>query len=108
MNILLGLLEADPENALAREYLLVYDLLTFNLDDFAEEYALKKEDAPIFHEALLIWLSLQNEMTEANAARYGIAPAMISKMERFFINPDRYRNTYWYYYLNAMLEDEEQ
>lgn len=107
-NILLGLLEADPENALAREYLLVYDLLTFNLDDFAEEYALKKEDAPIFHEALLIWLSLQNEMTEANAARYGIAPAMISKMERFFINPDRYRNTYWYFYLNAMLEDEEQ
>ena len=42
---------------------------------------------------------------EASLARYGIEPSALERMERFFRNPDRYRSTYWYYFMNET-EDE--
>ena len=29
----------------------------------------------------------------------------VDRMERFFQNPDRFRNTYWYYYLKSMRDE---
>lgn len=100
--ILLGLLEANPSNRMAREYLLCYDLLILDLEHFMEDYSQDMIDAPVYQEGVLIWLSMRNEMTAENAARYGIGTSAINRMERFFRYPDNYRNTYWYYYTREM------
>jgi hypothetical protein len=100
--VLLGLLEADPSNSVARQYLLCYDLLMFDLEHFIEDYSEEMIEAPIYQEAVLIWLSMNDQMSEENAARYGVNTSTINKMERFFRYPDNYRNTYWYYYMREM------
>ena len=100
--ILLGLLEANPDNRLARNYLLCYDLMRYDLDQFMEDYTPDRIDANLYHEAALIWLSQKDMMTERAAAEYGIDLAMVKKMSSFFRFPERYRNTYWYYYMKAL------
>ena len=100
--VLLELVEADPSNTMAREYLLCYDLLLFDLDQFMEDYSEDMIDAPIYHEAVLIWLSMREELTAEKAAEYGISTSTINRMERFSRYPDSYRNTYWYYYMREM------
>jgi hypothetical protein len=103
-----GLLAANPDNDLAREYLLCYDLLMFDLDSFVELYAQKPVEGHIYQEALLIWLSQQDDITEEGLARYGIPTREVDRMERFFMNPNRFRNTYWFYYLDAMNKQNAQ
>ena len=100
--VLLGLLEANPSNAPAREYLLCYDLLTFDLDHFMEDYIPGTDTAARYQEAVVIWLDKNGQLTEENAARYGISASVLSKLERFMRFPDNYKNTYWYYYTDAM------
>lgn len=100
--ILTGLLEADPSNSLARNYLLCYDLMSYDLDHFIRDYSQDMIKAHIYHEAVLIWLSQQDRMTEQDAALYGVEPSTIDQMSWFFRRPDSYRTTYWYYYLNAI------
>ena len=105
--ILLGLLEANPDNMLARNYLLCYDLMRYDLEQFIEDYASHPIKAHIYQEAVLIWLSQHNRLTGQNTVRFGIDEAMVNRMQMFFRNPEKYRDTYWYYYMNA-LEDDEQ
>ena len=100
--VLLELVDADPSNTMAREYLLCYDLLMFDMEHFMEDYSEDMIDAPIYHEAVLIWLSMREELTAEKAAEYGIRTSTINRMERFFRYPDNYRNTYWYYYMREM------
>lgn len=100
--VLLELADADPSNTIAREYLLCYDLLMFDLEHFMEDYSEDMIDAPIYHEAVLIWLSMREELTAEKAAEYGISTSTMNRMERFFRYPDSYRNTYWYYYMREM------
>ena len=99
--ILLGLLEANPDNMLARNYLLCCDLLHYDLDHFIEDYTPVLIKAHNYHEAVLIWLSLQDRMTQEDAALFGVDNSLIKRMEYFFRTPEKYRNTYWYYYMNA-------
>ena len=105
--ILSGLLEANPTNKLARNYLLCYDLMCYDLDSFIEDYAQDMINAHIYQEAVLIWLSQHNRLSEAEAARFGISTGMMSRMQWFFRSPDKYPNTYWYYYMNALEEDDQ-
>ncbi|MBR7026022.1 MAG: hypothetical protein IKI13_00385 [Bacteroidales bacterium] len=100
--VMTGLLEANPDNDLAREYLLCYDLMIYDLDHFAEIYAQKPVHSHVYQEAILIWLSQREEMTPEAFARYEVPAAAVNTMDRFFMNPDRFPNTYWYYYLKAM------
>ena len=101
--VLLGLLEADPSNTLARDYLLCYDLLRYDLDHFMEDYVREgMPNAPIYKEAVFIWLSMRDEVTEENVLRYNTDRATFDKMQRFFRNPDGFRNSYWYYYMDAI------
>ena len=100
--VLTGLLDANPSNALAREYLLVYDLMTFDLDHFMEDYSPETDTAPIFQEAVTVWLSMNEGLNAENAAKYGISTSMLNRLERFSRYPDNYRNTYWYYCMRAM------
>ena len=103
--VLLGLLEADPSNTMALEYLLCYDLMSLDLDHFMEDYPKGVAATSVYQEAILIWLSLQDRLDNASLAEYGIDPGALDRMERFFQHPDRYRNTYWYYFLNAMNDE---
>lgn len=104
--ILLDLLEADPANDLARNYLLCFDLMCYDLDTFMEDYAQDKIPARIYHEATLIWLSRNNRMTPADVTSYGVDMATVDRMNRFGRNPSGQKNTYWYYYLKAMYEEQ--
>jgi hypothetical protein len=103
-----GLLEADPDNEMAREYLLCYDLLSFDLDHFAQLYAEKPIKAHVYQEAILVWLSQRNELNDQMVARYSIPNAAISAMDRFFMDPEKSSNTYWYYYLEAVERQSRQ
>ena len=105
-DILLGLLEANPDNDLARNYLLCYDLLQYDLEHFMEVYASKPIDSPIYHQAALIWLSQEDRVTAEDAARYGASQEDIDRMARFFRHPAGYKNSYWYYYLKALNEQQ--
>ena len=106
--VLLGLLEADPDNDLAREYLLCYELLNYDLENFMQDYAGRMTDSSIYREAVLIWLGIHNQVSEENAARYGIGKDLIDKMNKFLRSPSRYRSTYWYYYLQAVNKEQSR
>jgi len=99
--ILLGLLEADSTNMPAREYLLCYDLMLYDLNLFMEDYAPNMIKGRHYHEATLIYLDQKNILTEETAAECGVDAAMIKRMASFFRLPLKYKNTYWYYYMTA-------
>ena len=100
--ILLDLLEKDPDNRVAREYLLCLDLLRYDLEQFMEDYTPHMIPGRIYQEAVLIWLSRNGTISEERVAAYGIDASLVDKMIRFSRNPGAYKNTYWYYYLQAM------
>ena len=99
---LLGLLEADPTNAAARNYLLCYDLLTYDLDAFMQDFTPDMIKGRLYQEAVLLWLTLQGRLTPDEIARYGMDLSVSDRMNRFGLNPAAFKNTYWYYYLKAM------
>ena len=101
-SVLLGLLEADPGNRVARNYLLCFDLLRYDLDQFIGDYVPDMIPAHIYQEAVLIWLSLNDRLSEDQVARYGVPVSTVDRMNRFGQRPDAYKDSYWYYYLQAM------
>jgi hypothetical protein len=105
--VLRELLKADPANHAAREYLLCYDLMGYNLDGFMEDYAQEMVPGHIYREAILIWLSQQGRLNPEEVARYGIDVSEVDRMGRFGRNPSAFKNTYWYYYLVAMQEAQQ-
>ncbi|MDO5442728.1 MAG: DUF6057 family protein [Bacteroidia bacterium] len=96
--ILHGLLKANPDNIMARQYLLMYDLLKLELADFIDDYKDKMISGSIYEQGVLIWLSLNNLANDEEAAKYGIREETKQKLSQFYRFPDKYRNTYWYYY----------
>ena len=105
--VLQALLEADPTNALAHEYLMCYNLMCYDLDGFIQEYAKDLPKARLYHEAVLIWLSRQERLTPAEVGRYGVEVSEVDRMGRFGRNPSAFKNTYWFYYLTAMQEAQQ-
>jgi hypothetical protein len=101
-SVLLSLLEADPENRVARNYLLCFDLLRYDLEEFIEDYVPDMIQGRLYHEAILIWLSQHDRLNEAEVARYGVDVSTVDRMIRFGRNPEGFRNSYWYYYLEAI------
>ena len=100
--ILKALLEANPTNSLARQYLMCYDLMCYDLDGFMQEYAKDLPQARLYHEAVLIWLSRNERLNPEEVTRYGVELSQVDRMGRFGRNPNAFKNTYWYYYLKAM------
>ena len=100
--ILLGLLEANPSNMLARNYLLCYDLLRYDLDHFMEDYVRGPVKAHLYQEAILIWLSQRGLLNEEEIDRYGVDISSVDRLNRFNSNPNAFKDTYWFYYLKAM------
>jgi len=106
--ILLEQIRSNPQNIMARHYLLCHDLLSYDLEQFIEDYSGYMLKGHIYQEAILIWLSQHNQLTQQNAARYGVDNATANMMQRFFRNPDKYPHTYWYYYMRALEEEYNQ
>ncbi|MCR5350981.1 MAG: DUF6057 family protein [Bacteroidales bacterium] len=99
---LLELLRANPSNELARNYLLCYDLLCYDLDAFMEDYTAAPVPGRLYREAILIWLSQKGRLNPAEVIRYGVDVSEVDRMGRFGRSPAKYKNTYWYYYLQAL------
>ena len=104
--LLLILLESDPANTLARNYLLCYDMLTYDLDTFMQDYTPDMIGGRLYQEAILLWLTLRGRLTPDEISRYGMDLSVADRMNRFGSNPARYKNTYWYYYLKAMNQQQ--
>ncbi|MCQ2182023.1 MAG: DUF6057 family protein [Bacteroidales bacterium] len=99
------LLKANPGNSIAREYLLCYYLLTCDLNSFMKEYVPGRDKAEIYQEAVLIWLNIQynnGTIRDVDFGSFGVSDTTISRLQRFNRYPDRYKNTYWYYFTSAM------
>ena len=105
--LLLNLLEADPSNTLARHYLLCHDLLTYDLETVMQDYLPDRVPGRSYQEAVLIWLSQHDRLNPQEVARYGVDVSQVDRMARFSRNPDKYRKTYWYYYMDALLSEDE-
>ena len=103
--VLLGLLEANPANTAAREYLLCLDLLNLDLEHFMEDFPKGTVATSIYGEAVLIQLSLEDRLEEKELLRYGMDTGALDRMNRFFSNPSLYEHTYWFYYLDKMNEE---
>ena len=97
--VLLAVLEANPDNFLAREYLLAYDLLCFEVDTFMEDYSSYGLKGRLFEEGISTWLNMKNQYSEAAALSKGISQETVKRLGRFYNNPGLYKNTYWYYYM---------
>ena len=106
-NVLLGLLEANPSNTVARNYLLCYDMLRYDLDSFMKDYTAYPAKGRLYTEAIIIWLSQNERMNEEEFARYGIDRATIDRLGRFYQNPNAFRDSYWFYYLKALQAQEQ-
>lgn len=105
--ILQELIEANPDNSMAREYKLCHNLLTCNLIAFMSDYTPGQDNARIYQEAALIWLNIQynsGNISEVDFEKYGISDDAINRLRKFYRNPDIYKSTYWYYYTYAMTE----
>ena len=100
--VLLALLEANPSNDVARQYLLCYDLMRYDLDSFMEDYMAKPVKGRLYQEAILIWLSQNDRMNGQEIARFGVDESTVERMNRFYQNPVAFKDTYWLYYLKAM------
>ena len=107
-NVLLALLEANPSNAVARDYLLCYDLMRYDLDSFMEDYSAHPVKGRLYKEAILIWLSQNGQMTEEEIARRGVDQSTVDRLGRFYQNPNAFRDSYWFYYLKALQAQQPQ
>ena len=67
-----------------------------------QDYTPDRIDARLYQEAVLLGLTLQGRLTPDEISRYGMDLSVSDRMNRFGMNPARYKNTYWYYYLVAM------
>lgn len=102
--ILKNLLKANPDNMMARQYLLTFQLLMLDVEGFMESYREKPIPGDIYSQAVLIWLSAHRMMSESEAAKYGVGRQTIQRLEQFYRYPERYRNTYWYYFMDLTTE----
>lgn len=104
-NILLELLESNPDNTVALDYLLCTDLLLKDMDTFKmdyDAYCMTKghpRHKKLYQEALMIYLA-GTDAPESDWERYISMPELISE---FNIYGNRrgdpaFSDTYWYYF----------
>ena len=78
------------------------------MDGFIEDYARYPVEGHLFREAILIWLSRNDRLNPEEVTRYGVDLSEVDRMGRFGRTPNAFKNTYWYYYLVAMQEAQQQ
>ncbi|MBO7477786.1 MAG: hypothetical protein J6U04_07635 [Salinivirgaceae bacterium] len=107
--LLHNLLESNPDNIMAYEYLLCYDLLRKDIGSFIEDYQPGKVKSKLYDEALIVYLAGDGLLSDAMIAKYGINRSIVANFRAYsnaymMTNADKrkmkekYGNTYWYYF----------
>ena len=104
-NILLELLESNPRNSMALDYLLCTDLLLKDMDTFKMDYDTycMAKGSPrykrLYQEALMIWLA-GTEASEEEWERYIVPGTTTDAFRRYSSRrgDPAFSNTYWYYF----------
>lgn len=110
--VLKNLLASNPDNQLARQYLLCYDLLVKDLVSFIEDYNPMRDRSRLYDEAVLVFLALRNEITPQNLSHFHISNEVfqefndynhLSVLSRGAMAPlqKKYGNTYWFFFQYA-------
>jgi len=99
--VLRGLLDANPDNGPAREYLLCCDMLFVDFGAFADDYSERIISGRHYEEALCIYLILKGQFDEDSAGDFGISTETLNRLQRFYKAPEAYKNTYWNYYMEV-------
>lgn len=110
------LLEANPSNRMARDYLLCFDLLMKDLPTFRKDYAKYHTGTPerLYAEALMI-LFYQQHATGAEIKTAGIHPNVVKQFNEYNQRhkqwqgepsalENRFGQTYWFYYQFARFQ----
>lgn len=77
------LLDANPANNMAREYLLCYDLLVKDLDSFIADYGDCGLRARTYQEGILIYLASNGMLSEETVAKYPVSEDVLSDFFEF-------------------------
>lgn len=105
------LVESNPDNMMAYEYLLCYDLLTKDLAAFAQDFIPGKKDCLLYQEAALIYMAATGKTSEEWIDHFGISYGTFLLFRdfsnRFTAGEDmkslqkEYGETYWFYFKYA-------
>ena len=111
--ILRILLNSNPSNRMALDYLLCYDLLIKDLDAFVGDYVPSLTASHLYEEAMLIFLAAKGGMDPENFRHYNISEETLDRFNRFVTIYKRdngsgenlsadFGKTYWYYFYYAV------
>ena len=111
--ILRILLNSNPSNRMALDYLLCYDLLIKDLDAFVGDYVPSLTASHLYEEAMLIFLAAKGGMDPENFEHYNISEETLDRFNRFVTIYKRdngsgenlsaeFGKTYWYYFYYAV------
>lgn len=114
--LLHNLLESNPDNIMAYEYLLCYDLLRKDIGSFIKDYVPGKVKSKLYDEALMVYLAGDGLLSDSMIEKYGISRSTVANFRAYgdafmMTNADKqkmkkkYGNTYWYYF-NFAEEDD--
>ena len=115
--ILRVLLNSHPDNRMALDYLLCYDLLTKDLDAFVSDFAPSLTQSRLYEEAMLIFLAAKGGMVPENYEHYHISEETFDRFNRFVTIYKRdggsgenlteeFGRSYWYYFYYAVKNEK--
>ena len=110
--MLKNLLASNPDNQLARQYLLCLDILVKDLVHFIEDYDPSRDRSRLYDEAVLIFLAQRSAMTPENIAHFGLSEDVLQDFSDYnnmvifnqgAMEPmqEKYGKTYWFFYQYA-------
>lgn len=111
-----GLVEANPDNRPAYEYLLCLDLLCKDLRSFAEDYNPAMPGSRLYSEAGLILMATSGDHSAETAARFGVKEDVFNEFQQFTAMfgkadfkdmQDKFGKTYWFYFKYAMRNEKK-
>ena len=110
--VLKSLLASNPDNVLARQYLLCLDIIIKDLEHFIEDYDPSRDRSRLYDEAVLIYLAQRSAITPQNVAHFGIPQNVLQEFSDYnnmvtfnqgAMEPmqKKYGKTYWFFYQYA-------
>lgn len=102
-NIMMQLLDSNPKNEVALDYILCSNLLLKDLKNFKRDYDRYCSDRPrlntLYQEALCIWLAA-SDASEAEWQQYIKSNDVVQRFAQYNRQRGdaRFKGTYWYYY----------
>lgn len=110
--ILKNLLASNPDNGLARQYLLCLDIIIKDLGHFIEDYDPSRDRSRLYDEAVLIFLAQRGALTPQNVSHFGIPQETLQEFSDYndMVNfnqgamepmQKKYGKTYWFFYQYA-------